>query len=153
MQRPNMRFVPVKTEEQQSRLMVHRARQGFVTERTACINRIRGLLSEFGIVLPQPPAMAPATQPSITPTPPPRHPTLACPQSRHYLAPITPPPPPPPRVGPAHGFGPRKAKRQGGGQGVGEGVAGADGVGYGHGQAGLRQRRGADKGSNLRRPA
>ena len=52
MQRPNMRFVPVKTEEQQSRLMVHRARQGFVTERTACINRIRGLLSEFGIVLP-----------------------------------------------------------------------------------------------------
>ena len=32
--------------------MVHRARQGFVGERTACINRIRGLLSEFGIVLP-----------------------------------------------------------------------------------------------------
>ena len=52
MQRPNMRFVPVKTEEQQSRLMVHRARQGFVTERTATINRIRGLLSEFGVVLP-----------------------------------------------------------------------------------------------------
>jgi len=51
-QRPNMRFVPVKTEEQQSRLMVHRARQGFVAARTACINRIRGLLSEFGIALP-----------------------------------------------------------------------------------------------------
>ena len=51
-QRPNMRFVPVKSEDQQARLMVHRARQGFVTERTACINRIRGLLSEFGIVLP-----------------------------------------------------------------------------------------------------
>jgi transposase len=50
--RPNMRFVPVKSEEQQSRLMVHRARQGFVAARTACINRIRGLLSEFGIVLP-----------------------------------------------------------------------------------------------------
>jgi transposase len=49
--RPNMRFVPVKSEEQQSRLMVHRARQGFVAARTACINRIRGLLSEFGIVL------------------------------------------------------------------------------------------------------
>ena len=32
--------------------MVHRARQGFVTARTGCINRIRGLLSEFGIVLP-----------------------------------------------------------------------------------------------------
>jgi len=45
MQRPNMRFVPVKTEEQQAQLMVHRARQGFITERTACINRIRGLLS------------------------------------------------------------------------------------------------------------
>ena len=51
-QRPNMRFVPVKSEEQQSRLMVHRARQGFVAARTATINRIRGLLSEFGIVLP-----------------------------------------------------------------------------------------------------
>ena len=51
-QRPNMRFVPIKTEEQQSRLMVHRARQGFVEQRTATLNRIRGLLSEFGIVLP-----------------------------------------------------------------------------------------------------
>jgi transposase len=51
--RPTMRFVPVKTEEQQSRLMVHRARQGFVAARTACINRIRGLLAEFGVVLPQ----------------------------------------------------------------------------------------------------
>ena len=51
-QRPNMRFVPIKSEEQQSRLMVHRARQGFVQQRTATLNRIRGLLSEFGIVLP-----------------------------------------------------------------------------------------------------
>ena len=51
-QRPNMRFVPIKTEEQQSRLLVHRARQGFVEARTATINRIRGLLSEFGVVLP-----------------------------------------------------------------------------------------------------
>ena len=49
-QRPNMRFVPAKTEEQQSRLMVHRARQAFVDTRTAHINRIRGLLA--GIVLP-----------------------------------------------------------------------------------------------------
>ena len=47
-----MRFVPVKTEDQQARLMVHRARQGFVTTRTATINRIRGLLAEFGVVLP-----------------------------------------------------------------------------------------------------
>lgn len=51
--RPNMRFVPAKTEEQQSRLLVHRARQGYVTARTATINRIRGLLAEFGVVLPQ----------------------------------------------------------------------------------------------------
>jgi transposase len=52
MQRPNMRFVPVKSTEQQARLMVHRARQGFVEQRTATLNRIRGLLSELGIVLP-----------------------------------------------------------------------------------------------------
>lgn len=51
-QRPNMRFVPVKSLEQQSQLSVHRARQGFIEQRTATINRIRGLLSEFGIVLP-----------------------------------------------------------------------------------------------------
>lgn len=51
-QRPSMRFVPVKSVDQQARLMVHRARQGFVEARTACINRLRGLLSELGIVLP-----------------------------------------------------------------------------------------------------
>ena len=50
--RPNMRFVPPKSAEQQSQLLVHRARQGFVVQRTATINRIRGLLSEFGIALP-----------------------------------------------------------------------------------------------------
>jgi len=50
--RPNMRFVPIKTLDQQGQLMVHRARQGFVEQRTATLNRIRGLLSEFGIVLP-----------------------------------------------------------------------------------------------------
>jgi transposase len=50
--RSNMRFVPVKSEEQQSRLMVHRARQGYVTARTATIYRIRGLLAELGVVLP-----------------------------------------------------------------------------------------------------
>lgn len=51
-QRPHMRFVPMKSLVQQSQLMLHRARQGFVEQRTATINRIRGLLSEFGIVLP-----------------------------------------------------------------------------------------------------
>src|SRR5688572_13745880 len=51
-QRPNMRFVPIKSLQQQGQLAVHRARQGFVDQRTATLNRIRGLLSEFGIVLP-----------------------------------------------------------------------------------------------------
>lgn len=51
--RPNMRFVPIKTIEQQGKLFVHRVHQGYVAERTALINRIRGLLSELGIVLPQ----------------------------------------------------------------------------------------------------
>jgi transposase len=51
-QRPNMRWVPIKSVEQQGRLTVHRARQGFVEQRTATLNRIRGLLSEVGIVLP-----------------------------------------------------------------------------------------------------
>jgi transposase len=52
-QRPQMRFVPVKSVDQQGMLCLHRVRQGFVEERTATINRIRGLLSEFGLVLPQ----------------------------------------------------------------------------------------------------
>ena len=51
--RPNMRFVPVKSAEQQAILSLHRVRQGFIEERTATINRIRGLLAEFGVVLPQ----------------------------------------------------------------------------------------------------
>ncbi len=50
--RPNMRFVPVKSLDQQGHLLVHRARQGFVEQRTATLNRIRGLLAEFGVVLP-----------------------------------------------------------------------------------------------------
>jgi len=52
LQRPSMRFVPIKDEAQQARLTIHRVRQGFVEQRTAITNRIRGLLSEFGIVLP-----------------------------------------------------------------------------------------------------
>ena len=51
--RPNMRFVPIKNIEQQSILAVHRVRQGFVQARTAQANQIRGLLGEFGLVLPQ----------------------------------------------------------------------------------------------------
>lgn len=51
--RPNMRFVPIKEEHQQAILCLHRTRQGFVEERTALYNRLRGLISEFGVVLPQ----------------------------------------------------------------------------------------------------
>ena len=51
--RPSMRFIPVKSIEQQSMLCVHRLREGVKEDRTACINRIRGLLAEFGVVLPQ----------------------------------------------------------------------------------------------------
>jgi len=51
--RPNMLFVPVKEEHQQIILSLHRTRQGFVEERTAGYNRLRGLIAEFGIVLPQ----------------------------------------------------------------------------------------------------
>ena len=53
--RPAMRFVPPKTVEQQAMLAVHRLREGYKEERTACINRIRGLLAEFGLVFPQSP--------------------------------------------------------------------------------------------------
>ena len=50
--RPNMRFVPVKSAEQQALLALYRVRHGFVVERTAIINRLRGLMAEFGVVLP-----------------------------------------------------------------------------------------------------
>ncbi len=51
--RPTMRFVPVKNSEQQAILLIHRARQGFVKARTAQANQIRGLLIEYGIIIPQ----------------------------------------------------------------------------------------------------
>jgi transposase len=51
--RPNMRFVPVKSPEQQSVLALHTARESFVHARTAQANQVRGLLMEFGIVVPQ----------------------------------------------------------------------------------------------------
>lgn len=51
--RPNMRFVPIKNVEQQAVLSLHRARQGFVAARTAQANQIRGLLGEFGLIIPQ----------------------------------------------------------------------------------------------------
>lgn len=49
--RPNMRFVPVKSEEAQAVLALHRARELLVAERVALSNQIRGMLSEFGIAV------------------------------------------------------------------------------------------------------
>ncbi|MCG9783279.1 IS110 family transposase, partial [Vibrio brasiliensis] len=51
-QRPSTRFVPIKSPEQQAILSVHRMREHWVRERTAIMNRIRALLSEFGLVIP-----------------------------------------------------------------------------------------------------
>src|SRR5689334_4118813 len=51
--RPTMRFVPIKNIEQQAVLALHRARQGVVQSRTAQANQIRGLLAEFGLIIPQ----------------------------------------------------------------------------------------------------
>jgi len=51
--RPTMRFVPIKNADQQALLGLHRARQAFVTARTAQANQIRGLLAEFGIAVPK----------------------------------------------------------------------------------------------------
>jgi transposase len=51
--RPAMRFVPLKSVENQMLLALHRARQGFIKARVAQTNQIRGFLAEFGIVIPQ----------------------------------------------------------------------------------------------------
>jgi transposase len=51
--RPGMRFVPVKTVEQQAILSVHRSRSLLIGERTALVNHLRGLLAEFGLVMPK----------------------------------------------------------------------------------------------------
>ena len=51
--RPTMRFVAIKNQAQQTVLTMHRARQGFVKARTAQANQIRGLLAEFGKIIPQ----------------------------------------------------------------------------------------------------
>jgi len=53
MTRPTMRFVPIKEVEQQDLQALHRAHERVVKARTALVNEIRGLLGEYGIVLPQ----------------------------------------------------------------------------------------------------
>ena len=49
--RPSMRFVAVKTVEQQGLLALHRLRRGLIDSRTALVNQLRGLLAEFGVVV------------------------------------------------------------------------------------------------------
>lgn len=51
--RPDMRFVSAKTIEQQDILLVHRAKELNMKHRTALVNQIRGLLLEYGVVIPQ----------------------------------------------------------------------------------------------------
>jgi transposase len=52
-QRPGMRFVPIKSAEQQATCMLHRERDQLIGQRTATINAIRGHMAEFGVVAAQ----------------------------------------------------------------------------------------------------
>lgn len=61
--RPTMRFVPTKDAEQQSVLSLHRVRQAFVKARTAQANQIRGLLAEYGLIVPK------GISPDVSPAP------------------------------------------------------------------------------------
>lgn len=51
--RPRMRFIPVKTPDQQAILLVHRLRRSCVAEHTRLVNQLRGFLAEFGVVAPK----------------------------------------------------------------------------------------------------
>lgn len=51
--RPTMRFVPVKSAEQQAALMLHPVRELLVRQRTILVTAIRAHLAEFGIIAPQ----------------------------------------------------------------------------------------------------
>ena len=53
MSRPSMRFVAVKTVEQQDLQAVHRVRSSLIRERTAKANQLRGLVYEYGLVAPR----------------------------------------------------------------------------------------------------
>ncbi len=52
-QRPRMRFVPVKTGEQQASQLLHRGREQLVRQRTMLVNALRAHLAEFGLVAAQ----------------------------------------------------------------------------------------------------
>ena len=66
-----MRFVPMKSVEQQSMLCVHRLREG-LADRTACINRIRGFLAESFVFAQSPEALSSAGWPTSSRTAPTR---------------------------------------------------------------------------------
>ena len=51
--RPSMRFVGIKTEAQQTLLLLHRDRSGLIRDRTSVINRLRASMAEFGVIAPQ----------------------------------------------------------------------------------------------------
>src|SRR5262249_3023943 len=51
--RPTMRFVPVKTADQQAAVLLHRGRERLVRQRTGLVNALRGHLVEFGVIAPQ----------------------------------------------------------------------------------------------------
>ena len=50
-----MRFVPIKTVEQQGEAVTHKARQLLIKQRTMAMNALRGLMAEFGVIVPQGP--------------------------------------------------------------------------------------------------
>lgn len=52
-QRPTMRFVPIKTEQQQATLIIHRVRETLVRQKTQLVNALRAHMAEFGVVAPQ----------------------------------------------------------------------------------------------------
>src|SRR6266704_6143080 len=51
--RPSMRFVAIKTAEQQAALLLHRGRERLVRQRTTLVNALRAHLAEFGVIAPQ----------------------------------------------------------------------------------------------------
>ena len=53
--RPSMRFVPIKTEDQQADATAHKVRQMLIKQRTMAMNALRGLMAEFGVIVPQGP--------------------------------------------------------------------------------------------------
>jgi len=64
-QRPRMRVVPIKSVEQQDIQAMHRMRSQVIAQRTALVNQVRGLLAEYGLVMPQGRKAAMARLPEI----------------------------------------------------------------------------------------